>query len=299
MPPDPYDNNGNLLNSGTGTNTWDFENHLIQDGNVSIVYDGDGNRVAETVAGVTTKYLVDDVNPTHLPQVVDELVNGSVTRTYAYGLQLISENQLINGVWTPSFYGYDGHGSVRFLTNAIGRISDTYEYDAFGNLIASTGTTPNNYLFAGEQFDPALGLYQMRARWYQETNGRFISRDPVEGVLCCGMSWNPYIYSKNNPVNSVDPTGEADLVEYAAKVADFVDKYNIVNGTNEYGVCQQDAFSFMSLALLDPLHADDYGKDVAFTEFACMLVVVEGPINPLPLKPVNPLPSKPVGSGTF
>jgi len=72
---------------------------------------------------------------------------------------------------------------VRFLMNLNSSVTDTYKYDAFGNLIASTGTTPNNYLFSGEQFDPALNLYQMRARWYREVTGRFITRDPVEGVL--------------------------------------------------------------------------------------------------------------------
>ena len=56
-------------------------------------YDGDGNRASETVGGATTKYLVDTVNPTGLPQVVDETVNGVLTRTYAYGLQRLSGNQ--------------------------------------------------------------------------------------------------------------------------------------------------------------------------------------------------------------
>ena len=69
---------------------------------------------------MTTQYLIDDRNPTGLPQVMDELVNGAVTMTYVYGLQRISENQLIGGAWTPSFYGYDGHGNVRYLTNAAG-----------------------------------------------------------------------------------------------------------------------------------------------------------------------------------
>ena len=38
---------------------------------------------------MTTKYLVDTLNPTRYSQVLDELVNGSVTKTYAYGLQLL------------------------------------------------------------------------------------------------------------------------------------------------------------------------------------------------------------------
>ena len=109
------------------------------------VYDGDGNRVKETGGGATN-YLVDTLNPTGLPQVLDETVNGAVTRTYAYGLQRISENQLISGTWTPSFYGYDGHGNVRFLTSSAGTVTDTYQYDAFRRLIALAGNAPNSYM---------------------------------------------------------------------------------------------------------------------------------------------------------
>ncbi|MGO9088245.1 MAG: hypothetical protein ACLQBK_23790 [Candidatus Sulfotelmatobacter sp.] len=140
---DTYDNNGNTTASGGITNTYDFQNLMLTHGALSMVYDGDGNRVSETVGSTTTKYLVDDHNPTGYSQVMDELVNGSVTRTYTYGRQLISENQLISGTWTPSSYGYDGHGNVRFLTNSAGTITDTYTYDAFGMQIARTGTTPN------------------------------------------------------------------------------------------------------------------------------------------------------------
>jgi len=38
---------------------YDFENHVIQAGSgITIVYDGDGNRVKKTVAGVTTTWRV-------------------------------------------------------------------------------------------------------------------------------------------------------------------------------------------------------------------------------------------------
>jgi hypothetical protein len=59
---------------------------MLSHGAVTMVYDGDGNRVSETVGGVTTKFPVDWVSPTGLQQVIDELVSGAVTRTYAYGL---------------------------------------------------------------------------------------------------------------------------------------------------------------------------------------------------------------------
>jgi YD repeat-containing protein len=93
-----YDSNGNTLTTGGKAFTYDSESHLMtMNGNaVTIVYDGDGNRVSKTVGGVTTQYLVDDMNPTGYAQVVEELVGSIVTRQYTYGLQRISQNQLIS-----------------------------------------------------------------------------------------------------------------------------------------------------------------------------------------------------------
>jgi hypothetical protein len=65
---DTYDNNGNTISSGGVGNAYDFENYLIQKVGVTIVYDGDGNRVAKTVNGVMTRYLVDAKNPTGYAQ---------------------------------------------------------------------------------------------------------------------------------------------------------------------------------------------------------------------------------------
>jgi RHS repeat-associated protein len=182
-----YDANRNVTFTGGKSFTYDSENHMMtmaaSGTSVGILYDGDGNRVAKTVTAngvpTTTYYLVDDLNPTGYPQVVEELAaNGTVERQYTYGLQRIDENQMLNGAWTPSFYGYDGGGNVRNLTNSGGAITDSYEYDAFGNSLTVSGTTPNNYLYRGEQFDPDLGLYYLRARYYNPATGRFMSRDP-------------------------------------------------------------------------------------------------------------------------
>ena len=176
---------------------------------------------------MTTQYLVDDLNPTGLPQVVEEVVNGAVTRQYTYGLQRISENQIIANLWTPSFYEYDGGGSVRQLTNSTGQVTDKYEYDAFGHSFTLSGTTPNNYLYQGEQFDSDLGLYYLRARYYNPQTGTFLSRDPQEytplkwtGPL--ELTGNPpldpkklhkYLYAGGDPINYVDPLGKSDFEE--------------------------------------------------------------------------------------
>ena len=191
---DTIDNNGNTTLSGGVSNTYDFENRM-------------------TAHGTTTKYLVDTLNPTQLPQVLDETVNGGVTRTYAYGLQRISENQLNGSTWTPSFYGYDGHANVRFLTNSAGTVTDTYQYDAFGRLITTSGSTPNNYFYSGEWSD-SIGLYNLRARYYNQATGRFWTRDAVEGKLTDANTLHKYLYASGNPVNRVDPLGQVDSFEY-------------------------------------------------------------------------------------
>ena len=103
--------------------------------------DGDGNRVAKTVNGATTYYLVDNLNPTGLPQVMEELsFTGAVVRRYTYGLGLIAQDQIVSNAWTPSFYETDGAGSVRQLTNSAAAITDSYEFDAFGNEVNLAGT---------------------------------------------------------------------------------------------------------------------------------------------------------------
>jgi RHS repeat-associated protein len=211
-----YDANGNTISSGGKTYAYDSENRLTSanGGAVSIVYDAFGNRVAKTVNGITTQYLVeDDVNPTGLPQVFDEVVNGAVTRTYTYGFQRVSENQQISNVWTPSFYGYDGGGTVRQLTNSAGQVTDTYDYDAFGNLIHQSGTTPNNYLYRGEQWDPDLSVYYLRHRYYNPLTDRFLSRDPKAGHIGIPRMLHKYLYASGDGVNRVDPRGTEDFVE--------------------------------------------------------------------------------------
>jgi RHS repeat-associated protein len=139
-------------------------------------------------------------------------VSRAVTKTYTYGLQRISENQISGSTWTPTFYGYDGHGNVRFTTNTAGTVGNTYQYDAFGMPVASTGTIANTYLYSGERFDSNLNLYHLRARYYNMLTGRFETMDPAVGKIFNPGTLHKYIYTQDNPVNATDPTGK-DLVE--------------------------------------------------------------------------------------
>jgi RHS repeat-associated protein len=229
---DTHDNNGNTksapvsqpsaINSQQvlGTDDYDSENRLKQrtgtNGSVvRLVYDGDGNRICEIVGGQVKSYLIDDRNPTGYAQVVEEIVNGSVNHTYTYGHNLISQDQLdpVTNTWHATFYAYDGRGTVRFLTDETGAVTDTYTYDAFGTLITATGSTNNRYLYSGEQFDPNLGLYYLRARLMNPLTGRFWSMDSYEGDSEDPASLHKYLYANADSVNGMDPSGNMTLTE--------------------------------------------------------------------------------------
>ncbi len=208
-----YDNNGNMTGRTDGTKSdtysYDAENRLISStieigpspGPVSYTYDADGIRTGKTAAGVTTQYVTDKSGP--LAEVVIERSNGT-TVTYTYGGDRISMKRPASGT---SYYLYDGRMSVRQLANATGAVTDTYVYDAFGTLLASTGTTVNAYRYTGQQYDPNVGFYYLRARYYAEAIGRFISQDPATGSIFDPPSLHRYLYAHADPVNNFDPTG--------------------------------------------------------------------------------------------
>jgi RHS repeat-associated protein len=232
---------------------------------ISITYDGDGQRVSKTVAGVTTKFLVDTNNPTGYAQVVEELsvVSSqlSVTRQYTYGNDLISQRQLIAGNWQTSWYQYDGHGSVRSLTNSAGSVTDTFTYDAFGVLIARTGTTPNLYLHAGEQFDPDLGLYYNRARYLNAGTGRFWTMDSYEGDLNEPLSLHKYLYANSNPANLIDPSGYFSLSELAGTINLYTNLI-VLSPITQYALLGIRAFSTIFIAYKLITYDEEFIRDL-------------------------------------
>jgi RHS repeat-associated protein len=171
---------------------------------------------------VTTLFLVDDQNPTGYAQVVEELTStggpAAVTRVYVYGNDRISQDQFNGSVWIANFYGYDGHGNVRYLTDATGTVTDAYDYDAFGDLIDTEGVTPNIYLYAGEQFDGDLGLYFLRARYLNADTGRFWTMDPFEGVLSEPDTLHRYLFAAASPSVFIDPSGNLRLDEALGRI---------------------------------------------------------------------------------
>jgi RHS repeat-associated protein len=276
-----YDNNGNVTGTTNGNSyVYDSENHVIQmvkgTTTIGMRYDAFGNRVSKavTTAGVTTttQYLVDDLNPTGYPQVVDELVgpigSAAVQRTYTYGLQRISQDQYISG-WVLSYYQYDGGGSVRQLTNSVGQVTDSYEYDAFGNSFTKQGTTPNNYLYRGEQYDSDLGLYYLRARYYNPSTGRFMSRDPEAGNRFSPASLHKYLYAGGDPVNMVDPSGR-DMFETGAILAHEFLKVAVLRAG--ISACLFKVFTSIEKDLENPKSLGN-GMGIASDVFSCAVTI--------------------------
>ena len=65
----------------------------------------------------------------------------------------------------------------------------------------------NVFRFCGEYFDTETGTVYLRARYYQASIGRFISRDSFSGKKSDPLSLNLYTYCRNNPISYADPSG--------------------------------------------------------------------------------------------
>jgi len=108
---------------------------------------------------------------------------------------------------TTSYYEQDGLGSVTTLSTTSGTIANTYAYDSFGHLTASTGTVTNPFQYTGRDYDPETGLQYYRTRYFDPTIGRFINEDMAHFE---GGS-NFYRYVRNSPTRFIDPFGLAEV----------------------------------------------------------------------------------------
>ncbi len=209
-----YDNNGNTVSKTDGidttTYTYDYENRLIAvqtpSSQLGYAYDPDGIRVSSAVDGVVTDYLIDKNR--EYAQVLEER-DGSATLivSYVYGDDLISQQR--GGA--DSYYHYDAQSSTRMLTDQAETVTDTYTYDAFGSLTDQAGVTANNYLYTGEQYDPNVGFYYLRARYMNPKIARFVTTESGQGSPFEPVTLHKYLYANCNPVNNLDPSGYTAL----------------------------------------------------------------------------------------
>jgi RHS repeat-associated protein len=150
------------------------------------VYDGDSNRVLSE----------------H-----DE--HGALVASYTWaGDRLGSITRSGVGTVYPTF---DGLGSVASLNDAQGAVVARNKYDAWGNFRLHEESFPNlnSHGFTGHRWEPNIGLYSAKARFYDPEVGRFTSQDSYLGEISDPPSLHRYFYANDRPTFFIDPTGHA------------------------------------------------------------------------------------------
>ena len=150
-------------------------------------YDGEGQRVAQTLNGTTTYYVGSD----------EEITGGTLLKYYHIpGLPVLGT---ITGV-TRTYLASDGLGSETVDLSYNGSVLATALYGPYGAGRYSTGTMPTSKGYTGQRQDSGSGLDYYGARYYDALVGQFTSADSVQGP-------NRYGYVAGNPETYSDPTG--------------------------------------------------------------------------------------------
>jgi RHS repeat-associated protein len=210
-----YDAAGNQTKGGTRTFAYDANNHIISTtaptatgtATISFTHDGDGNRLRRTAGTSVTNYLWDTNG--ELPQLaLERNAKNTLLRRYTYGNELFAES-------TPSVTYYltaDQLGSVTGVTSATGVGLLRYSYEPFGKTRTTTKLVTSGYpstqpMQFNRQYLDTFGLYNLRAREYDPTLGRFTASDPVRPAIDDPYVAS-YIYANNRPTVLIDPSGE-------------------------------------------------------------------------------------------
>lgn len=172
---------------------------------IQYLYDGLGNRIARIRGGIQTRYILDLNGP--MSQALAETDSiGDVINYYIYGHGLISR---ITADEQRYCYHFDSRGSTIAVSDHSENIVNKYAYDEFGEVLAENETIPNPFKYIGKYgvMDEGNGLLFMRARYYDVSIGRFLSKDPLRGELVDPGTLNRYVYAMGNPLMGIDPEG--------------------------------------------------------------------------------------------
>ncbi len=183
-----------VTGSGVTRYEWDVEDRLVRivyagGAENSFGYNAFGARVSRVDSSGMYRYWRSGVS------VVSPVLSDGVA-DYTPG---ISERR--GGVST--FYHADLKSGV-VQTGSSGLVSGRRAYDAFGNVVGSTGTWQGPFSYGGPfgyQTDEDSGLLLLGHRYFDPTLGRFLSRDPIGD----GRNW--YTYCGNNPLKYADIDG--------------------------------------------------------------------------------------------
>src|SRR5690606_10601992 len=96
--------------------------------------------------------------------------------------------------------------TVEHVHSAIVQADDYYPFGMTFNSYRRENSVANKFLYNGKELqdDLDLGWYDYGARMYMPDLGRFGAMDPLTDLM---VSWSPYHYTYNNPINFTDPSG--------------------------------------------------------------------------------------------
>ncbi len=167
-------------------------------------YDADAQRVSKDNGTDVTSYIRGADG-----QTIATYVNGTVDKW-----NLISGGDIVgtaeNGSAFIEYFIKDHLGSTRAIENNINSPVAYYDFYPFGKLMSGRHTTSSDdrYKFTGHELDSDAGidLSYAGARYLDSEIGSWLSIDPMVDKYP-GLS--PYNYTMNNPLNGLDPTGNA------------------------------------------------------------------------------------------
>ncbi|WCT56200.1 RHS repeat-associated core domain-containing protein [Paenibacillus kyungheensis] len=177
--------------------SYDLDNKLIaatiNGTKTTIDYLPDGLRSQKTTGTATTQYGYNGSG-----QVVSEKGSNGNTSTYIRGDRvLVKKDQSASKDY---YYLFNGHSDVVQMVDTSGTVVNSYGYDEWRNIAKQQETVANSFKYAGEAYDSETGLYYLKARYYDPSQGRFLNEDSVEGQIDNPLSLNIYTYVNNNPL---------------------------------------------------------------------------------------------------
>ena len=210
------------------------ENQRTEDGNspkeqlASLVKGGSNAK------GYTLTEYINDINRENTEVLAEYGADEKVRQAYTYGESGIGERVSVDKSEESSYYLYDGRNSVTGILTENANLTNSYQYDSYGNLTSGTADGVNYYGYNGESTNVKTGLQYLRARYYNAENGTFTTEDSDLGTTENPLTRNRYDYTTNNPLNYSDPTGHSlwsrikSTAKKAAKAVKSVGK-KIVN----------------------------------------------------------------------
>ncbi|RZM00476.1 MAG: RHS repeat-associated core domain-containing protein, partial [Pedobacter sp.] len=107
---------------------------------------------------------------------------------------------------STEYYHRDHKGSVTFVFDQTGNITNTISYDIYG--LPNVTSQDESPKYEQRTWDDGTSLYYFGARYYDPFLGRFITPDTSLGAPHMQPdALNRFAFNLNNPVNSFDPTG--------------------------------------------------------------------------------------------